>query len=180
MAVSRILVIAAVAMAAFLVAPAHAQDASVGIPPPVLTIDQDRLFAETSLGSEAIRALEESAQALGEENKKIEADLIAEEGELTLKRATLPPEEFRTLADAFDDKVQRIRAEQDQKERVIARTREEARQTFFTDVASIISEIVRERGALMVLDRRDVFLSADRIDITDEAIRRVNDEAKPE
>ena len=31
-----------------------------------------------------------------------------------------------------------------------------------------------ERGALIVLDRRDVFLSADRIDITDEAIERVN------
>ena len=45
-------------------------------------------------------------------------------------------------------------------------------------IAALISEIVRERGALIVLDRRDVFLSADRIDITDDAIARINAAAR--
>ncbi len=38
----------------------------------------------------------------------------------------------------------------------------------------VLSDLVRERGAVVVLDRRDVFLSADAIDITDEAIARLN------
>ena len=42
-------------------------------------------------------------------------------------------------------------------------------------MAGIISEIVRDKGAVVVIDRRDVFLSADRIDITDEAIELVNE-----
>ena len=78
------------------------------------------------------------------------------------------------LADAFDARVQRIRAEQDEKGRTLTRQQEEARAVFFQDVAGIISEIVREKGAVGGLNRRDVFLSAGHIDITDEAIAQVN------
>lgn len=159
---------------------AGAQDAALNVPPPILTIDQDRLFQETGLGARSVLAIETEVEALAAENAEIEAELIRREQELTERRPTLPPEEFRTLANAFDADVQRIRAAQDEKARELTRLRDAARQTFFSDIAGIISDIVRERGALVVLDRRDVFLSADRIDITDEAIARVNDAAANE
>lgn len=142
---------------------------------PVLTIDQDRLFSETRLGAGKLEALEQAAQALSAENNAIETELIAEERRLTEQRSTLPAQEFRALADEFDQRVQRIRGEQDEKARSLSRQGEEARAAFFQEVAEIISNIVREKGALVVIDRRDVFLSADRIDITDEAIQRVNE-----
>lgn len=147
---------------------------TIEIQSPVLVIDQDRLFSETRLGTQAMVALEAKAEALAGENQRIERELIEREQELTDLRPTTPPEEFRVLADEFDARVERIRAEQDEKARNLNRARDEARQAFFQDVAGIISDIVREKGAVVVLDRRDVFLSADRIDITDEAIRRVN------
>lgn len=142
---------------------------------PVLTIDQDRLFSETRLGAETRAELERQAQELAAENTKIENALIAEESELTERRESLPPDDFRGLADAFDERVQRLRAEQDEKARQLNRRRDEARAEFFNEIAVILSEIVREKGALVVIDRRDVFLSADRIDITDEAIARINE-----
>lgn len=142
---------------------------------PVLTIDQDRLFAETRLGAEQSAEWERQAQELAAENTEIENALIAEESALTEQRATLPPDEFRALADAFDVRVQALRAEQDEKARQLNRQREEARTSFFSEIATILSEIVREKGAVVVIDRRDVFLSADRIDITDEAIERINE-----
>ncbi len=144
-------------------------------PSPVLTIDQDRLFAETQLGAKAQDALEARAQELATENQKIENALIAEELDLTEKRATLPANEFRTLANAFDERVQKLRAEQDEKARQLNRLRDEAQANFLQDIAGTISEIVRARGGLVVMDRRDVFLSADSVDITDEAIRRINE-----
>lgn len=150
--------------------PAPAQSAS-----PILTVDQDRLFSETELGAETLARLEEQAKALAAENQRIETELIAEERQLTEQRMAMEPAAFRELADAFDAKVQRIRDEQDEKARLLNRSRDEARSAFFRDVAVTISEIVRERGGLVVIDRRDVFLSADSIDITDEAIRRVNE-----
>ena len=141
---------------------------------PVLTIDRDRLLAETQSGSEAIAELERLAQALAAENAEIESALIAEESALTEQRATLPSEEFRQLADAFDERVQQLRAEQDEKARQLNRQREEAPTQFFNEVAPILSEIVREKGAVVVIDLRDVFLSVRGIDITDEAIARIN------
>ncbi len=152
----------------------NAQEIGLNLPPPILTIDQDRLFQETRLGARSAGAIESEVEALAAENARIEGELIAREQELTERRATLLPYEFRALADAFDADVQRIRKAQDEKAREVNRLRDAARQDFFNDVAGIISDIVRERGALVVLDRRDVFLSADRIDITDEAITRVN------
>lgn len=153
-------------------APIVAQQAS-----PILIIDQDRLFAETRLGAETLADLERQAQDLASENTMIEDALIAEESALTERRAGMPAEEFRPLADEFDQRVQRLRSEQDEKVRQLNRRRDEARAAFFNDVAAILSDIVREKGAVLVLDRRDVFLSADRIDITDEAIERVNETA---
>lgn len=150
-----------------------AQD-TLNIPPPILTIDQDRLFSETRFGSRASDELENRARALAAENAGIEAELIRREGELTELRAELTPEVFRERANAFDADVQRIRLEQDDKARELNKARDEVRQEFFNEIAGIISDIVRERGALVVIDRRDVFLSADRIDITDAAIERIN------
>ena len=141
----------------------------------ILTIDQERLLVETRLGASTLQALETRALALAAENKTIEADLIAEELELTEKRAELPAEEFRALANAFDERVQTLRAAQDEKERELNRAQEEARNAIVRDSADVISEIVRQRGALLVIDRRSVFLSAGSIDITDEAIRRINE-----
>ena len=155
---------------------AEAQDApQINLPSPILTIDQDRLVAETISGARVTDELEAQATALADQNAAIEADLVARERELTELRPSLTPDEFRRLADVFDADVQRIRSEQDEKARAINAARDEARQEFLNEAAVIISMIVRERRALLVIDRRDVFLSADSIDITDEAIRRINE-----
>ncbi|MDJ1015632.1 MAG: OmpH family outer membrane protein [Paracoccaceae bacterium] len=171
----RYLVLACLISVAFGYAPpVRAQDASFTIPPPILTIDQERLLAETRPGARLIAEIEDQALALAQENEAIEAELTREERELTEQRASMEPAEFRALADAFDAKVQGLRAEQEEKARQVNEAGEQARQAFLADIAGVISDIVLERRALVVLDRRDVFLSADRIDITNEAIRRVN------
>lgn len=121
--------------------------------------------------------LDQEAQDLAAENSRIRNELTAEERELTDRRAELSPEEFRDLANAFDVRVQKIRAEADEKERLLSRATEEARHRFSLDV---ISDIARERGAFVVLNLRDVVLFADSVNITDEAIRRINQMAGEE
>jgi Skp family chaperone for outer membrane proteins len=158
---------------------ASAQQPQVELPPPVLTIDADRLLAESAFGRALATEVDDAARRLAEENRRIEADLLAEESALTERRGMMSPDEFRPMADAFDEKVQRLRTEQDEKERALADLREEGRQRFFRLAVPILSEIVREQGALVLLDRRDVFLSADSIDITEEAIARIDAAGEP-
>ncbi|WP_422075955.1 OmpH family outer membrane protein [Tranquillimonas rosea] len=163
------------ALAAPLCAVAQQQGAPVTVPSPILTVDQDRLFSESAFGRRIAAEIEAKAEALAAENRRIENELIAEERDLTERRATLAPEEFAPLAEAFDEKVQRLRDRQDSKVRDVTRLREQAQQVFLSQIAGVLEEVVRDRGAVAILDRRAIFLSADAIDITDEAIERIDD-----
>lgn len=168
---------AAIALAtALLLAPGHpasAQPLELSLAP-ILIIDQERLFAESSLGALISAEIEAETQALAEENRRIEQELIAEELDLTERRPDLPAEEFRALADAFDAKVQRFRSEQDAKERALQQRREQEQQDFVNRIGPVLGDLARERGAVAILDRRAVLLAAGRIDVTDEAIERLN------
>ncbi len=176
--------LATLGLAAVLSAGQASGQEALQFPSPILTLDQEALY-NGSLAAERIsEEIERRGDELAAENREIEARLVAEELELTEKRPTMDPEAFGQLADAFDEKVQRLRAEQDAKTRELQRLRDRERQTFLRRISPILGEIVRERGAVVVLDRRSVFLSAESIDITQEAIDRINaafeeDEALP-
>lgn len=75
----------------------------------VLVIDQERLFSESQLGAAALSEIEAAALELAAENRRIEAELLAEEQALTEQRGEVTPAAFSDLADAFDAKVQRLR-----------------------------------------------------------------------
>jgi Skp family chaperone for outer membrane proteins len=157
------------------VPPAAAQMSDRGVvASPVLTVDQDELFEQSAFGRRILDEIETGSAELGAENRRIEAELAAEERSLTDRRPGMDPEDFRTLATAFDEKVVEIRRTQDQKAREIGRLAEDGRQQFFREVLPILAEVVRERGALAILDSRAVILSADAIDITQEAVARID------
>lgn len=152
---------------------ARAQDLGVALSP-ILVIDSDRMFRASQVGQRINAGLEARLEALVAENRKIEGQLVAEELSLTEQRQTMDPTEFRVLANEFDQRVQGIRAAQDAKQRELQQLRDAQSKTFIDEVAPILSAIGRERGALVILERRSVFLSADTIDVTEEAIARIN------
>lgn len=172
----------AVALALFLplVPVAAQQDDDTAIRSPIVTVDQERLFVESAYGQSLMNEIEAASKALAAENRRIEAELVAEERALTKARATLTPETFRERAAAFDEKVVAIRKRQDGKARDLVRRRESAQQDFYKKILPFLTEIVRERGAVAVLESRAVILSADQIDITDEAIARIDAALAPE
>lgn len=144
-------------------------------PNTILTIDSDALF-ETSLFGKSTEAEFRQLRAdLIRENQQLEAELIAEEQSLAEQRQTMSAEEFRPLAEAFDAKVQQIRADQEEKLRDLTTDRDASRQAFFQQVIPMVADIVRERGALVVIDRRTVFLSAESVDITNVVIERLDE-----
>ncbi|MCC6304506.1 MAG: OmpH family outer membrane protein [Rhodobacteraceae bacterium] len=149
---------------------------AVGVPvgPGLLTIDPERLFTGSKLGRRMTAELETALRDLGAENRRIEAALAAEERDLTERRKTLSPEEFRPLAEEFDRRVEGIRAAQDAKSRALNRRRDEDRQRFLETALPVLAQILGEAGASVILDRRAVFLSFDEIDITDRAIERLD------
>lgn len=141
---------------------------------PVLMVDRNRLLSETLFGRAVEARFKAESEALIAENVRLEQALEAEERELTDRRATLPAEEFQTLAAAFDAKTEDIRAAQDAKSRAITAQREEDRQRFLQAAVPVLGDLMREAGAVAIFDKDLVILSLRGVDITDEAIARID------
>lgn len=147
----------------------------LGIPDaPVLTIQMDRLFNESAFGLRTSADIEADVAVLTAENRRIEAELRAEELDLTERRKTMEPEAFRALADAFDSKVQLTRQEQNAKFDDINRRAEQARRAFLKAAEPVLEQIMADAGASAVLDSASVVMSAPHADITNLAIGRIN------
>lgn len=141
----------------------------------ILVLNQERLIAQTAYGARIQAELEAVSSELAAQNRGIEADLTEEELSLAERRGTMEASEFRDLADAFDARVETIRDTQERKARDLTNQAEVARTRFFERAAPILLDIVRARGAAVLMDSRSVLLSAETVDITEDAIDAIDD-----
>jgi Skp family chaperone for outer membrane proteins len=140
----------------------------------ILTVDTDRLFSQSQFGQRVAQSYEAEREALAMENGRIAAALREEELALTAQRADMAPTVFRTEAEAFDEKAQSIRRAQDAKERALEDTLVQGRDQFLEVTRPILGQLMVDRGAFAILDRRSVLLSLGSIDVTDDAIARID------
>ncbi|TBN43948.1 OmpH family outer membrane protein [Paracoccus subflavus] len=141
---------------------------------PLLTVDQEALFSRSAWGRRTQRVLEETGREVAAENERLATQLAAEESELTDQRPTLDPAEFRRLAEAFDARATAIRRERAQVVEDLNGWAEADRAAFYRAALPLMGEMMQERGAVAVLDRRTVFVSLDAIDMTDDLVARLD------
>lgn len=141
---------------------------------PVLMLDRNRLFADSAFGKAAEARFQAESQVLIAENLRLEQALEEEERQLTDQRATLDAESFQKLAAEFDSKTEAIRAAQDAKSRSITLKREEDRQRFLQAAVPVLGELMRDAGAVAIFDKEMVILSLRGVDITEEAVARID------
>ena len=140
----------------------------------IVVLDTEKLFAESRFGLRLAEMLQAETEALIEENRRIEAELTAEEQALTRRRPGMDPAAFREEAEAFDAKVQQIRRERDAEERALQQEAAAGRERFLAASGPILGEVMMARGATVILDRRTVFLSTGAVDVTEAAIAAVD------
>lgn len=143
-------------------------------PSPVLTLDQDRMYAASAFGKRVQSDLSQKSNELSQENRKIEAALEEEERRLTDERAGMDPARFQELAIDFDERVTGIRSAQAAKSENIQRQADTERARFFNAAYPILLELVEETGAVAILNNAAVIFSVRQIDITDAAIARID------
>jgi len=155
-----------------LASPVAAQDLDT----PILIINRERVFFETLYGRRLAAELAEQAAEVQAENEVIVQTLTEEERSLTLRRPEMTPQEFRAEAEAFDLKVQDVRRARDAKTVELQLANTEARSVFEERVQTILGAMMIERGASMLMEERNVFLSVRAANVTDAAIARIDAE----
>ncbi|SIQ78341.1 periplasmic chaperone for outer membrane proteins Skp [Paracoccus thiocyanatus] len=143
---------------------------------PVLTLDQEALYLGSQWGQRAQAELERNAREVAAENDRLADQFAAEEQELTALRQSLPPDEFRKRADEFDQRAVEVRRARDAAARALHTGADEERQAFFRAALPVLAALMRERGAVVVLDQRAIFVASQSIDVTDELVERMDRE----
>lgn len=136
----------------------------------VRVLDLDRLFQGSALGQRLLADIRAAEAQLEAENQALFDQLAAEERALTEARVTLSPEEFRARADAFDLRVETIRAERAERARDIAVMAEAAQRSFREAVFPVLRDRMAEAGIDVLLPPDAVILGPDGLDITPRAI----------
>lgn len=157
--------------------PVIAQDSDRAVAPAasqILTIDRQRLFSDTKYGRRVLETVEKERVRLAAETRKAEELLLEEERQLTRQKAELAPEAFRDLAKAFDEKVQSLRNEGSSREQTFVKRLEREQVAFFERIGPVLGQLVREMGAVVIVDRRAVLLTTQNIDITKAAVGRID------
>ena len=143
----------------------------------ILVLSQDDLFQKSNPGKEIMKIFEEKQTALFLEAREIEQKFILEERDLTEKRLDLKPEEFQLLADEFDQRVEAIRKFRAEKDRSLQKNFNLWKKNFVQLVLPLVRNIMRESGAVAVLDTGSRgFVYDQKIDITQRLIFKLNEE----
>ena len=142
--------------------------------PPVLVLDLRKALNESVAGRALINNYRGKVINLNNEFNAIEAQLVAEEQNLSEMRRTMEAIEFIKLAEVFDAKSSKTRE--------LYRTRKQRLETNLSEdtdrlglvLSQIAGAIMEEKGALMVMMKNQVIVSSNQIDITSIVMDRAN------
>ncbi len=147
---------------------------------PILVLNQERLLRSSEVGQALLAQENQMKESHQQEGLRLDAELEAEERDLTRKRDELVSEEFEKLAIEFDAKVVAVRRDHQQKSEALAVELEKLRQAFFADIVPIVAGIMQERGASLVFEQRNVLFTGKDVDITQDVIDRLDAENSSE
>jgi outer membrane protein len=143
--------------------------------PKVVVLDRVAILQFSKVGRDVARQL----QSLGVQNKNnFEAQqksLAAEGQQLRQQVAILAADARQKKEDAFNAKVRSIQDSAERRQAQIQQAAAQSQAAIAAALSPIISEIVKERGANLVVDKSAViFASNNAFDITPDAIARLD------
>lgn len=143
---------------------------------PILTIDPQALFLHSAWGQRVNDSISAESKKIEAENDRLADQFSREEQELTSLRGTLPADEFRRRADEFDKRVVEVRRQRDGLLRTLDARFEAERNAFFRAALPVLAQLMKERGAQVVLDQSAIFVATQAVDVTDDLVARVDSE----
>lgn len=150
--------------------------AAVPVPQPkILVLDNNAILQFSKVGQDISRQIQAmSAQARNDLNNRGKA-LQAEQAALQQQIAILAPDAKAQKIKAFEAKQASLQADAAKREQMLQGGVNQARLAMQNALGPILQQILKERGANMLLDKQAVLFATDgSFDITVDAINRLN------
>ena len=174
----RVLILSAVLLLAtgsFLAPSVQAQDADKPPTPSIAIVDVDKIMRDSLAVKSARSQIDEIARDLQEQIATEEEKLRSEEQQLQQQRAILTPDVYAQRRQGLQERAaslqQRARSLRQTLDRGMAETMQRIQLVLFDEVGKLAEEI----GVNLVLPRSQIVVAFDSFDISDEALKRLND-----
>lgn len=154
--------------------PAAAQSDTPPVPFPIIVIDFQEALRRSDAAEQARRQVDVLRQGYQEAFVAIEEELRAAESELADNRTRLPPEAFAERRREFEERVTQAQREAQTTRASLDQAVERAMGAVRAQLIEVIADIAQERGATLVLNKAQVILVDRSLDLTDEAVSRLD------
>ena len=156
-------------------APAPAKDAKSGLPPVIVALfDKEALFRESAAGKDFRKQLEELRNKFQGDLAHQQEELKKKDQDLRNRQALLSAEAFEAERKKFEAEVQGAQGKFEERNRQIQAAIGNAEQEIFKATTPILGEIMRQKGATLLLDKAAVLISANDFDITSEVVKKLD------
>lgn len=157
-------------------APAPAPQArSGGLPPVIIALfDKEALFRESAAGKDFRKQLEELRNKFQGDLAHQQEELKKKDADLRNRQALLSAEAFEAERKKFEAEVQTAQSKFEERNREIQGAIATAEQEIFKATTPILGEIMRQKGATLLLDKAAALISANDFDITSEVVKKLD------
>ena len=141
---------------------------------PAAVIDMKLVLSKSSAFSTLQKEIQKLEKNYKEEIQNEEEELKKEQEKLVAQKSVLSNEEFQEKEDAFKQKVNKIQGKVEKIRRELESTMAKGMQVIQKEAVKHMKEIAKKEGYLLVFDANTTVISADRINISNIVVDRLN------
>ena len=137
-------------------------------------IDINKILAEANAAVEAAEEIENIAAEIENEIKLSDEEIIKEQNLLIESQSIMAPEAFEAKRIEYENKIQTYNSERQSKLMKIDELIAISRNDILNAIKPILEEISNEKGITIILEKTSIMLNAEKMDITNEVLKKLN------
>lgn len=139
-------------------------------------LDLNKVLVESKAAKKAAEEIDEIAKNIELQIKETDQKMIDEQNKLIEAQSIMAPEAFEEKRKDYENSVNEYNVERQQRLLSIDELINDSRAIILESLKPILEEISNEKGITVLLEKGNILLNADNMDITDEVIKRLNKE----
>ena len=137
-------------------------------------IDINKILAEANAAVEAAEEIEKIAIEIENEIKLSDEEIIKEQNLLIESQSIMAPEAFEAKRIEYESKIQTYNSDRQSKLMKIDELIAISRNDILNAIKPILEEISNEKGITVILEKTSIMLNAEKMDITNEVLKKLN------
>ncbi len=140
----------------------------------IAVIDLNLILTDAKAARDAAKQIEEIAKKIEEQISESDQLIIDEQNKLIESQSIMAPEAFESQRIEYEKKLQKYNEERQAKLISIDNLLATSRKEVLDALSPILEDISNEKGITIILEKNTVLLNAENMDITEEALKKLN------